>query len=40
MALLKIDRPQAQGVALDFSPTMLAAVRSRFGYFAAGHPIA
>ncbi len=30
LALLKIDRPQASGVALDFSPTMLAAVRDRF----------
>ncbi len=30
LALLKRDRPQMQGVALDFSPTMLAAVRSRF----------
>lgn len=30
LALLKIDRPQAQGVALDFSPTMLEAARSRF----------
>lgn len=30
LALLKINRPQASGIALDFSPTMLAAVRSRF----------
>ncbi|WP_204152720.1 class I SAM-dependent methyltransferase [Leptolyngbya sp. CCY15150] len=30
LALLKCDRPQTQGVALDFSPTMLEAVRSRF----------
>jgi tRNA (cmo5U34)-methyltransferase len=30
MALLKIDRPQAQGIALDFSPTMLEAVQARF----------
>lgn len=30
LALLKCDRPQAQGMALDFSPTMLEAVRSRF----------
>jgi tRNA (cmo5U34)-methyltransferase len=30
MALLKIDRPQASGIALDFSPTMLQAVRERF----------
>lgn len=32
LALLKIDRPQAQGVALDFSPTMLEAARSRFAH--------
>lgn len=30
LALLKIDRPQAQAVALDFSPTMIAAARERF----------
>ncbi|MBD1910353.1 MULTISPECIES: class I SAM-dependent methyltransferase [unclassified Leptolyngbya] len=30
LALLKIDRPQSSSVALDFSDTMLAAVRSRF----------
>ena len=30
LALLKINRPQASGIALDFSPTMLATVRSRF----------
>lgn len=30
LALLKIDRPQATSVALDFSETMLEAVRSRF----------
>jgi SAM-dependent methyltransferase len=30
MALVRIDRPHAQGVALDFSPTMLAAARERF----------
>lgn len=30
LALLKIDRPQAQGVALDFSEIMLEAARSRF----------
>jgi tRNA (cmo5U34)-methyltransferase len=30
LALLKIDRSQAQAVALDFSPTMLAAARQRF----------
>ena len=31
LALLKVDRPAAAGVALDFSETMLAAVRDRFG---------
>lgn len=30
LALLKIDRPQAHGVALDFSLPMLEAVRERF----------
>ncbi|MBV9387645.1 MAG: class I SAM-dependent methyltransferase [Chroococcidiopsidaceae cyanobacterium CP_BM_ER_R8_30] len=30
LALLKIDRPQASGVAVDFSPTMLKLVRERF----------
>ena len=30
LALLKIDRPHAQAIALDFSPTMLAAARQRF----------
>ncbi|MEP7190918.1 MAG: class I SAM-dependent methyltransferase, partial [Roseiflexaceae bacterium] len=30
LALLKIDRPQSQAVALDFSPTMIAAARERF----------
>jgi len=30
VGLLKIDRPQVQSVAIDFSPTMLAAVRQRF----------
>lgn len=30
LALLKIDRPQVQSVALDFSPTMLEAARNRF----------
>jgi SAM-dependent methyltransferase len=30
LALLKIDRPEASGTALDFSPTMLEAVRKRF----------
>ena len=30
LGLLKIERPQVQSVAIDFSPTMLAAVRQRF----------
>lgn len=30
LALLRIDRPAARGVALDFSPTMLEAARERF----------
>ena len=30
LSLLLIDRPDAHGVALDFSPTMLAAARERF----------
>lgn len=30
LALIKQEKPQAQGVALDFSPTMLAAARERF----------
>jgi tRNA (cmo5U34)-methyltransferase len=30
LALLKIERPDVQGVALDFSPTMLEEVRNRF----------
>lgn len=30
LALLRIDRRGAEGVALDFSPTMLAAARERF----------
>jgi len=30
LALLKLDRPHASTVALDFSPTMLQAVRERF----------
>jgi SAM-dependent methyltransferase len=34
LALLKIDRPRAQAMALDFSPTMLRAARQRF----AGDP--
>lgn len=29
--LLKIDRPTAEGVALDFSPTMLEAAQARWG---------
>ncbi|WP_017298971.1 class I SAM-dependent methyltransferase [Nodosilinea nodulosa] len=31
LGLLKIDRPSADWVAIDFSPTMLAAVGDRFG---------
>lgn len=31
LGLLKIDRPDASCVALDFSPTMLAVVGDRFG---------
>jgi tRNA (cmo5U34)-methyltransferase len=30
LALVKIDRPEAHGVALDFSPAMLDAARARF----------
>jgi tRNA (cmo5U34)-methyltransferase len=30
LALLRLDRRDAEGVAVDFSPTMLAAARSRF----------
>ena len=30
LALLRIDRPAVEGVALDFSPTMLAHARERF----------
>ncbi len=30
LALVKLAQPQAQGVALDFSATMLAAARARF----------
>jgi len=30
LALLRVDRRDAEGVALDFSPTMLAAARERF----------
>jgi SAM-dependent methyltransferase len=31
LGLLQVDRPAAEFVALDFSPTMLAAVGDRFG---------
>ncbi|HCF26095.1 MAG TPA: methyltransferase [Cyanobacteria bacterium UBA11049] len=30
LALLKLDRPQVQSVAIDFSPTMLSAAKNRF----------
>jgi tRNA (cmo5U34)-methyltransferase len=30
LALLKIDRPEVESIAVDFSPTMLEAVRQRF----------
>ncbi|MCF7762431.1 MAG: class I SAM-dependent methyltransferase [Verrucomicrobia bacterium] len=30
LALLRLDRPDARGIALDMSPTMLAAARERF----------
>ena len=30
LALLKIDRPHIQSIAVDFSPTMLDAVKTRF----------
>ena len=30
LALLKLDRPSFESIALDFSPTMLVAVRQRF----------
>lgn len=30
LALLKRDRPQAQSIAIDFSPTMLSAAKTRF----------
>jgi SAM-dependent methyltransferase len=33
LALLLIDRPDAEGIALDFSPTMLSAARDRFRDF-------
>ncbi len=32
LALLKVDRPAAFAVALDFSPTMLQATRERFAH--------
>jgi tRNA (cmo5U34)-methyltransferase len=35
LALAKLAWPQAEGVALDFSPTMLAAARARFAGDAA-----
>ena len=35
LALLKLDRPDARGVATDLSPTMLDAARARF----AGDPL-
>jgi len=30
LALLRVDRPDSKGVALDFSPTMLTAAQERF----------
>lgn len=30
LALLKVDRPQMSSIAIDFSPTMLAAARQQF----------
>lgn len=30
LALLKIDRPQVESIAIDFSPTMLEAAKQRF----------
>jgi ubiquinone/menaquinone biosynthesis C-methylase UbiE len=30
LGLLKIDRPEARGVALDFSPVLLERARERF----------
>lgn len=30
LAMLRVDRPDAEGMALDFSPTMLDAARERF----------
>ena len=35
LALLRIDRPEAEGIAADLSPTMLDAARARF----AGEPL-
>lgn len=35
LALLRIDRPSASAVALDFSPTMLEAARKRFAFDAS-----
>jgi tRNA (cmo5U34)-methyltransferase len=32
LALLLVGRPETEGVALDFSPTMLAAARERFAH--------
>lgn len=34
LALIKLEKPQAEGIALDFSPTMVAAAQARF----AGDP--
>src|SRR3954466_16356117 len=36
LALLKLDRPDARGVATDLSPTMLDAARARFAGDATG----
>ena len=30
LALVELSKPQAKGVAIDFSPTMLSAARERF----------
>ncbi len=30
LALVRLDRPETEGIALDFSPTMLSAARERF----------
>jgi len=35
LALLKLDRPQVESIAIDFSPTMLKAARTRFAGDAA-----